>query len=130
MNYCYTRKSTRTFADTEQRVREALKERGFGVITEIDAQKTIKEKIGKDILPYKILGACDPHSAHEAISLESTIGVFLPCNVVVREEKCHVVISTILPTIQIGKTKNPALRQIAMHVEQQLKGAVDKAAEQ
>jgi uncharacterized protein (DUF302 family) len=129
MKYCYTRNTSKSFIETEQAVRDALKKRGFGIITEIDAQKTVKEKLGKDMPPYKILGACNPGFAHQAIEIEPDVGVLLPCNVLVRQEPKAVIVSAILPSVQLGKIENSRLQSIATQVEQHLKAAVDEAAE-
>ena len=128
MTYCYKQSTKKSFIKTEIAVREALKKRGFGIITEIDAQKTVKEKLGKDMPPYKILGACNPNFAHQAMTIEPDIGVLLPCNVIVRQEGTTVIIGAILPSVQLGKVNNPKLTPIAEQVEQQLKAAVDEAA--
>ncbi len=86
-----------SFADVKVRVVEALKEQGFGVLTEIDTQKTLKEKLGVEMEPYIILGACNPQLAHRALDADRSIGLLLPCNVVLRQENGHVGVSILDP---------------------------------
>lgn len=75
-----------TLEEVKGRLVEALKDQGFGVLTEIDVQKTLKAKLGIDYKPYQILGACNPHFAHQALSVDESIGLLLPCNVVLRQD--------------------------------------------
>ena len=86
MDFFLARKITKTtFSDLTEKVKQELKKEGFGVITEIDIQKTLKEKINVDFRKYLILGACNPQFAHRALLAEDKIGVLLPCNVVIQE---------------------------------------------
>ena len=84
--YVFTVASNKDFEATVQAATDALKEEGFGVLTTIDVAATLKAKLGLDERPYVILGACNPHYAHQALKVEPDIGALLPCNVVVREE--------------------------------------------
>jgi Uncharacterized conserved protein len=85
------------FAEVKARVVDALKAQGFGVLTEIDAQKTLKEKLGVEMEPYLILGACNPQLAHQALDADRSIGLLLPCNVVLRQRDGDVEVSILDP---------------------------------
>src|SRR5688500_18385608 len=90
------------FADAVTRVRGALKEEGFGVLTEIDVQATLREKLGEEVEPYLILGACNPPYAHRALGLEPELGTLLPCNVVVYERGGETHVSAADPAAMLG----------------------------
>jgi uncharacterized protein (DUF302 family) len=110
--------------DIEQRVVDALKVEGFGVLTEIDVKATLKSKLGVDKKPYKILGACIPPLANQAIEVEPDIGILLPCNVVLREEDDgSVVISFMDPVAVLKLVDQPLIGDIAVDVRQRLQAA-------
>ena len=93
---------------------DALKAEGFGVLTEIDVQETLKKKLGADMLPYKILGACNPSLAHRALTVAPEVGLLLPCNVTVRQiEPGAIEVGIIDPLTMLGVVVNPALKPIA-----------------
>lgn len=85
MNYGYKRQIDQTFEQTEQNLRQALTEEGFGVITEIDVKNIFKQKLNYDYKKYKILGVCEPNTAYKALSIDEQIGLLLPCNIVIWE---------------------------------------------
>ena len=93
---------TGSLEQVKARVVEALKAQGFGVLTEIDVQKTLKQKIGVDFEPYLILGACNPQLAHKALSADRSIGLLLPCNVVLRSTGESVEVSILDPEVMFG----------------------------
>jgi uncharacterized protein (DUF302 family) len=112
--------------DVETKVREALMTEGFGVLTEIDVQKVMKAKLDVDRAGYKILGACNPHLAHQAIEAEPDIGLLLPCNVLLREQgdgKVHV--SFMDPLAVLGMVDNPQIAEVAPMVEGKLRKVME-----
>jgi len=121
--------STRLNVDYEQAVqaaRAALQEEGFGVLTEIDVKATMKQKLDKDIRRYVILGACNPPLAHRALETDPSVGLLLPCNVIVYEDDGGSVVAAVDPLGLLGVLDNPALRAVAEEAETKLRRAIDK----
>lgn len=108
------------------KVKDALKAEGFGVITEIDVQKSFKEKLGVDFPKYLIIGACNPTMAHRALRIEPEVGLLLPCNVIVYEKDGGVVISAIDPTARLGEYDNAQLKSVAKEVSERLARVIEQ----
>ncbi len=113
------------YDETIERVKAALKEQGFGVLTEIDVKATLKAKIGEDVPPYIILGACNPPLAHRAINANPEVGMLLPCNVVVREtEEGGVVVEAMDPVAAMGIVQDEAVRAVASEARDRIARAL------
>jgi uncharacterized protein (DUF302 family) len=129
MSYGMTVRLPAAFAPTVQRVRAALKEQGFGVLTEIDVQATLREKLNAEMEQYVILGACNPPLAHRALDADRDIGLLLPCNVVVRAEGPDTTLVQALdPQIMVQVTGRPELKDIADEATARLRAALDTLA--
>ena len=126
--YAMLRQTGLPFEEADRRIRDALKAEGFGVLTEIDVQATLKSKIGVDILPYRILGACNPVMANRALAMEPDIGLLLPCNVVVRALSTgETVVEALDPVTQLEVAHNDKLDEVATEVRERLVRALDNA---
>ena len=112
------------FTEAVARVRAALAERGFGVLTEIDVTATLRAKLGEQIEDYVILGACNPPFAHQALEVDRSIGLLLPCNVVVRAAAEGTVIEALDPQVMVTVTGRPELKPVADEVSRRLAAAL------
>ena len=114
MNYGFDTTIQGPFDAAVQRVVDALKSEGFGILSDIDMQKAMKEKLGKDMPPYRILGACNPPLAYKALQAEADIGLLLPCNVTVRQGPSdEISVAFLDPDLMVQLTANPAMREVA-----------------
>lgn len=113
-----------SFADIDARTRAALQSKGFGVLTEVDIQATMKKKLDRDMMGYRILGACNPGMAWQAIGMETRVGTMLPCNVILRETAEGIEVSAIDPVASMQAIDNPGLKDVAAQVRDLLAEAV------
>lgn len=128
LKYGFSKKLEHTsFDQVVGQVTEALKAEGFGILSEIDVKATLKKKLDIDFRRYLILGACNPPLAHRSLETEPHIGLFLPCNVVVQEEKNGTIVVSIAdPKVMFTLVDNPAIQPIAEEAEQRLRRAMDR----
>lgn len=126
MSYYFSKTVDQNFEDAIEKVTGELKNEGFGVLTEIDIKETFKKKLDVDFRKYRILGACNPKMAHQAISAESRIGTMLPCNVIVQElENGKVEVTAVDPVASMSAVKNDQLGAVAQQVREGLKRVID-----
>ena len=126
MQLGYTRDVRLSFDEAEERIRAGLEQQGFGVLTEIDVKATLKKKLDVEFYPYKILGACHPPSAYQALSTVPEIGLLLPCNVVISQNDDGTIhVSAIDASLLLGVVERPELEEVARDVNDRLKKAID-----
>lgn len=126
MPYYFAKTLEVGFDEAVKRTVDALKREGFGIITEIDVKETFKKKINTDFRNYRILGACNPKLAHEALQLEDKVGTMLPCNVVVQDVGAgRTEVAAIDPVASMQAIENPRLKEAAERVRERLKSVID-----
>ena len=127
MSYYFAQTLRSSFDDAVAKTTAALKEEGFGIITEIDVKETLKRKLDVDFRRYKILGACNPKLAHEALKLEDKVGTMLPCNVIVQElDSGQVEVAAIDPVASMQAIGNPELERKAQTARQKLQQVIER----
>ena len=125
MKYYFNKSLAIPFDEAVSRVTAELKKEGFGILTEIDVKKTLKKKLDVDFKKYKILGACNPHFAYEALQKEDKIGTMLPCSVIVQEaEEGKIEVAAIDPMASMQAVQNPELQSIAEQVQAKLRSVI------
>lgn len=130
MKYFFSKIVTTNFDATEAKVRDLLKDQGFGILTEIDVQATLKKKLDVDFRQYKILGACNPLFAHKALLAEDKIGLMLPCNVIIQEvEGGKTEVAAIDPVASMKAVENESLKDVAMQIRGKLQSVIDSLVE-
>ena len=124
MDYGMTVRTALPFAEAAARAREALREQGFGVLTEIDVQATLREKLGHEMGEYLILGACNPSLARRALATDISVGLLLPCNVVIRADAGQTVVEALDPQTMVTVTGEAALEPVAGEAARRLRSAL------
>ena len=125
MKYYFNKSLEIPFDEAVAKVTDQLKKEGFGVLTEIDVKKTLKKKLDVDFQRYKILGACNPHFAYQALQKEDKIGTMLPCNVIVQEaEDGKIEVAAIDPMASMQAIQNPDLQAVAEQVQAKLRNVI------
>lgn len=125
MNYYFSKKINTNFDQAVQLITESLKIEGFGVLTEIDIQEKLKEKLNVNFRKYKILGACNPAYAYKALQLEDKIGTMLPCSVIVQElENNQIEVAAVDPVASMMAIENPDLAGIAVEIKEKIERAI------
>jgi uncharacterized protein (DUF302 family) len=126
MSYYFTKTLSGDFEKAIEKVTEALKSEGFGVLTNIDLKTTLKNKLGVDFYNYKILGACNPPFAYKALQEEDKIGTMLPCNVIVQEKEAgKIEVAAVDPVASMQAISNPALKTVATEVQRKLQHVIN-----
>jgi uncharacterized protein (DUF302 family) len=127
MNYFFTTGTSIPYEEALEKVTSELKKEGFGILTEIDVKKTLKKKLDVDFRRYKILGACNPPFAYQALLSEDKIGLMLPCNVIVQETpEGKVEVSAIDPVASMQAVENQELGEIAIQVREKLRTVISR----
>lgn len=126
MSYYFNKTISGNFDEVITRVTDELKKEGFGILTEIDVKETLKKKLNVDFKKYKILGACNPPFAYEALKSEDKIGTMLPCNVIVIEQASgQIEVAAVDPIASMQAVGNPLLGKVASEVQKKLRKVVD-----
>lgn len=126
MHYYFSKTLSCGFDEAVERTTNALKKAGFGIITEIDVKETFRKKIGAEFRNYRILGACNPQMAREALEIEDKIGTMLPCNVIVQDAGDGTTeVAAIDPVASMAAVDNPALHDVAGKVRGMLKAVIE-----
>jgi uncharacterized protein (DUF302 family) len=126
MSYYFVKTIEGSFEEAIEKVTESLKKEGFGVLTEIDVKATLKKKLDVDFREYRILGACNPPFAYQALQAEDKIGIMLPCNVIVQETgEGKIEVAAVDPIASMLAIQNPELGEIAVQVQEKMKKVVE-----